>query len=226
MPNLRRTRSKSRSFIPTMFSPSMSTSPESGGNSPMRCLSRTLLPPPLRPMMTTDSPFSIWKLTPSRTVWSPKLLQSSLTSIMSELPKDLIKAQRQKEIADQNCNGRIDHCLGGSPSYALRPLAAGHPFVARNNGDQPPEDERLNKAYHHIHCVRIFQHVIPRIDRVDAQQHHAHKIARADSYSDALHCEQRQSQMQCEQPGHHKVINRMRCKRTQCVDLLGHAHRS
>ncbi len=34
----------------------MNTSPASGLSSPMRCLSKTLLPPPLRPMMTTDSP--------------------------------------------------------------------------------------------------------------------------------------------------------------------------
>ena len=62
MPNLWRTRSNWRSFIGTMFSPSISTSPESGFSRPMRCLSKTLLPPPLRPMMTTDSPFSMLKI--------------------------------------------------------------------------------------------------------------------------------------------------------------------
>ncbi len=64
MPNLRRTRSNWRSFMRVMFSPSTSTSPVSGLSRPMRCFSKTLLPPPLRPMITADSPLSIRKSTP------------------------------------------------------------------------------------------------------------------------------------------------------------------
>ena len=44
--------------------------------------SRTPMPVPLRPMMAADSPRPMWKLTPSRTGWSPKLLRMARASIM------------------------------------------------------------------------------------------------------------------------------------------------
>ena len=59
------------------------TSPLSGRVRPMMFFNNTLLPPPLRPMMTTDSPFSIRKLTPSRMEWVPKLFFRSRTSIIA-----------------------------------------------------------------------------------------------------------------------------------------------
>ena len=82
IPNFLRTRSNCRSFWWHNSSPSIITSPESGMINPMMCLSSTLFPPPLRPMMTTDSPVSTRKLTSSRMTFRPKLLVRWLTSII------------------------------------------------------------------------------------------------------------------------------------------------
>ena len=66
MPNLRRTSINWRSFIVRCFRRRSNTSPESGWSSASRCFNKTLLPPPLAPMMTTASPLLMRKLTPSK----------------------------------------------------------------------------------------------------------------------------------------------------------------
>src|SRR5579883_2845994 len=99
-----------------MFSPSMSTSPASGHKRPIKCLSRTLLPPPLRPMMTTDSPVSTRKFTSSRMTDWPNDFFKFLTSIIKM--KYLVERQGQEKVGDEDGDGGIDHCLGRRASHA------------------------------------------------------------------------------------------------------------
>src|SRR6185503_10638204 len=147
MPNLWRTRINSRSLRLQMFSPSMETCPESGWSRPMTCLSRTLFPPPLRPMMTTDSPLSTRRLTSSRMTFGPKLLRRWLTSIIKV--QEPVQRQGEEEIGNEDGDGGIDDGFGCGPAHALRALAAIHAFVAANNGDDAAKDERLDEAHHH-----------------------------------------------------------------------------
>ena len=63
-----------------MDSPLMRISPSSGNSSPMICLSNTLLPLPLGPMMTKISPGSTSKSSPLSTSWRLKLFFKPRTS--------------------------------------------------------------------------------------------------------------------------------------------------
>src|SRR5215211_5056772 len=56
IPNRRRTRSSSRSFILVISSPKSFTQPEVGFMAPIICRSRVLLPQPLPPIITSVSP--------------------------------------------------------------------------------------------------------------------------------------------------------------------------
>ena len=67
-----------------MFWPSIQISPASGRIRPIRFLSRTLFPPPLRPMMTSVSPVATLRSTPRRISCAPMRFSSPRTAIMGE----------------------------------------------------------------------------------------------------------------------------------------------
>ena len=64
-----------RSFIPMMFCPWIQISPASGVINPTRCLSKTLLPPPLRPIIASVSPVATSRSTPRKISCSPNFLR-------------------------------------------------------------------------------------------------------------------------------------------------------
>jgi hypothetical protein len=68
-----------------MFWPSIQISPASGCINPMRCFRSTLLPPPLRPMMTNVSPFDTVRSIPHKISWRPIFFVNPRTSIMGEV---------------------------------------------------------------------------------------------------------------------------------------------
>ena len=74
--------SRSRVAMPAVSMPAIRMLPESGAISPTTALSKTVLPLPEGPMMTTDSPSSTSRSTPSRTAWPSKLLRTPASLIM------------------------------------------------------------------------------------------------------------------------------------------------
>src|SRR3954452_13651315 len=70
-----------------MFCPWIQISPASGSINPTRCLSKTLLPPPLRPMMARASPVCTSRSTPRKISCCPIFFVNEHTLIMGdELP--------------------------------------------------------------------------------------------------------------------------------------------
>jgi hypothetical protein len=84
MPTFRRIAASIRSLNPIMFCPSIQISPASGCIKPIRCFSKTLLPPPLRPIMTSVSPFETVRSMPRKISCRPMLFVSPRTAIMGE----------------------------------------------------------------------------------------------------------------------------------------------
>src|SRR5579862_7094352 len=117
MPNLVRTRINCRSFSPQISSRSIRTWPESGISRPIRCFRSTLLPPPLRPIMATDSPVSTRKLTPSSTRCESKALLRFLTSIIQV--EELVEHEGQEKVGDENGDAGINHGFSRSAPDAL-----------------------------------------------------------------------------------------------------------
>src|SRR6476661_4843062 len=84
MPTFLRIAPSWRSFIPMMFWPWIQISPESGSINPTMCLSKTLLPPPLRPMMASVSPLLTLRSTPRKISCCPIFFCNERTAIMGE----------------------------------------------------------------------------------------------------------------------------------------------
>jgi hypothetical protein len=84
MPTFLRIAASFRSLNPMIFCPSIQISPASGCIKPMRCLSNTLFPPPLRPMMTSVSPFETVRSIPHKISWRPMLFVNPRTAIIVE----------------------------------------------------------------------------------------------------------------------------------------------
>src|SRR5439155_5886923 len=62
----------------------MQISPASGVINPTRCLSKTLLPPPLRPMIASVSPVATSRSTPRKISCCPIFLANDRTAIIGE----------------------------------------------------------------------------------------------------------------------------------------------
>src|SRR5215208_823194 len=84
MPTFFRIAASWRSFIPMMFCPWMQISPESGSIKPTMCLSKTLLPPPLRPIMASVSPLLISRSIPRKISCCPIFFCNECTAIMGD----------------------------------------------------------------------------------------------------------------------------------------------
>src|SRR6476620_4993055 len=84
MPTFLRIAPSWRSFIPMMFWPWIQISPESGSINPTMCFSKTLLPPPLRPMMASVSPLLILRSTPRKISCCPIFFCNDRTAIMGD----------------------------------------------------------------------------------------------------------------------------------------------
>src|SRR5258705_4946509 len=155
-----------RSAIGTILTPSINTSPASGCNKPIKCLSSTLLPPPLRPMITTDSPSFMHRLTRSKSSCAPKLLCRLRSSIMSR--EHAIQQKREENVADQDADRGKHHGLGCGASDALSAFAACHAFVTTDHGDDRTKDDALDQPRGQIGHASVHHHVVPCISRVSA----------------------------------------------------------
>src|SRR5512135_3651823 len=94
--------------------PSTTTRPLSGNKSPMMCLMSTLLPLPLPPITVMLSPFSTVRFTPRSTSRLPKLLCTSMISIIAmaspqERGQEIVKNEDQHTRDDNRACGRLSH---------------------------------------------------------------------------------------------------------------------
>ena len=97
-------------------------------------------------------------------------------------------------------------------------------LVAADQGHDAAEDDRLDQADDDVGGVGVPQHVIPGIGGVDAQQVNAYHVARANADGDGLRGQQRQGDVQGQQPRHDQIVHRMSGERAERVNLLGDAH--
>src|ERR1017187_9725282 len=174
MPTFFRIATSFRSLRPVISSPSISTSPEVGFIRPMMCLSRTLLPPPLLPTMTTVSPFSTSRSTPRRISWEPivfTILRKVIISLAS-VGKDDVEDQRQKEICDQDGQTTDHHGFGRRATDSFGAFFGSEPLMATHKDDDDGEDKSLYQRHFHVADPREFPHVIHVIDAIDAEHVH------------------------------------------------------
>src|SRR5262245_59218207 len=112
-----------------MSVPLIITSPLSGRSRPSRCLRKTDLPPPLRPMITVMEPSGTSRSTPRRTGWpandfvSPRTLITGSPRLRLRRPRLQLARPRSQARLALGCgsHGR-DHRLA-SPSAAARTAA-------------------------------------------------------------------------------------------------------
>src|SRR5260221_7096465 len=107
--------------------------------------------------------------------------------------EDLSETEGEKEVGNQDRNrGKYDG-LGGGPAHSLGTLAAIHTFVTADHGNNAAKNKRLDNSDDDVGRVRVSQHVVPRIGRVDSQQIDPHKVTGPDADRDGLSREQRKS---------------------------------
>ena len=91
MPTFLRISPSWRSLIPIMFWPWIQISPASGCIKPTICFNKTLLPPPLRPIIARVSPVMTSRSTPRKISCCPILFANARTAIIGE---DLLATKR------------------------------------------------------------------------------------------------------------------------------------
>src|SRR5882724_12021175 len=169
----------------------MQISPASGVINPTRCLSKTLLPPPLRPMIASVSPVATSRSTPRKICCCPIFLANDRTAIIGELligngwaltaqvgdggtsiiarlklltlnsqlstPNAFgvdcrtallvsrwindVEEHREEEIANQNCERRVNYRFGRRAADTDCAFARAQSFLATNEYNQNPKTE-------------------------------------------------------------------------------------
>src|SRR5512145_3453577 len=114
----------------------------------MRCLSRTDLPPPLRPMMTVMEPVGTSRDTPRSTGWRPKDFVSASTWItgLSRSRQD----RPHEVVADEDQHGGQHDRLRRRPRHALGAMADAEAFVRADPRHQDTEGDGLPEARHDV----------------------------------------------------------------------------
>src|SRR3989441_10717828 len=138
-----------------MSVPLIITSPLSGRSRPRRCLRKTDLPPPLRPMITVMEPSGTSRSTPRRTGWpandfvSPRTLITGSPRLRLRLALPQSRGGRAQEVVpDEDQDGGEDDGLGGGARDALGTRADGETPLGRPPPDDGPAKQRLPKTGH------------------------------------------------------------------------------
>src|SRR5262245_12687553 len=128
-----------RSFIPMMFWPWIQISPESGSINPIKCFSKTVLPPPLRPISTSVSPVRISRSTPHKISCCPIFFFNERTAIIGdELPE--IRSGFETGLEDGGASIIATPTLNSQPA-TLNPAAS---LMASGENDvQPHREEEI-----------------------------------------------------------------------------------
>src|SRR6266404_8639824 len=191
-----------------MFCPSIQISPTFGFINPTRCLSNTLFPPPLRPMMASVSPRVTSRSTPRRiSCWPMRFTRPRTSTIEStcrfcddvvticatRMFRSLIarrvndvEQHREKEIANQDCERAVHHRLSRGATHADRALARGQSLVTTNEDNQNSETERFRQAHDDVPVPRPAHHVGHVVGAVNLEQKNCDKISGGNANRDAL----------------------------------------
>src|SRR6185503_9699027 len=115
---------------------------------PMMCLSSTLFPVPEGPSSATVSPSRTSKSTPLSTVCLPKRFttpRSSIIAARSQETQSLVEQQaREHGVEHEDQHGAGDDRGRGALPYTFGALLRVEAHVARDDGDRPGEEERLD----------------------------------------------------------------------------------
>src|SRR5271157_2282702 len=222
MPNLMRTWLSSRSFNFVISVPSIHISPLSGFRSPMRCFIRTLLPPPLLPMMTVILPRFTSRLIPSNTLWPLKLLcRSTILMTVSSISEH---EGRKNVVGNQYRYPRDNDSLGRGSADAFGPSFCMETFVTRDQAQNEPENSSLHQTIIDILQVDVLYNLVDEEPFIDAQELDANKIAADDADEISNDRKHRHHKERCQYPRHNEILYGAQGHDRQSVDLLRDAH--
>src|SRR5439155_2332628 len=163
-----------------MSVPLIITWPESGRSSPRRCLRKTDLPPPLRPMITVMERSGMSRSMPRRTGWAPNDFVSPRTLITT---RDAFSREdrAQEVVPDEDEDGGQDDRLRGGAGHPFGAVADVEPLVGGDPGHDGAEGQRLPEAGHHVGEVDERSHLAEVGSLAEAEQLHAHQIPAEDA---------------------------------------------
>src|SRR5215813_4387614 len=204
-----------------MSVPLIVTSPLSGRSSPSRCLRKTDLPPPLRPMITVMEPSGTSRSTPRRTSWPPNDFVSPRTLIT---PQRSRKDRPQEVVPDEDQDRGEDDGLRGGAGDTFGAVADVEALVGRHPRDDGPEGERLPEARHDVVEIHEGPHLTEVGAFAETEQLYADQITAEDAHD----VEERRHHRERHDAGQNrrrdqitKWIERHHGER---VDLLGDPH--
>src|SRR5574337_273610 len=142
---------------------------------PIRCLSKTLLPPPLRPMMAVTWPLGMVRLTPLSTCCRSKLLYK-LTSWIIPLKQD----GGHKVVPDQHQDRREHDGFGGGLSYAFSPIPGIKSLIGADPGDNKAEAHRFQKTASNVAHLHHVAHLGKVGTGADTEHLHPNEVAAKD----------------------------------------------
>src|SRR5216117_2209841 len=164
--------------------PWTSTRPPSGRRRPIRCLRRTVLPPPLRPMMTVIEPVATSRSTSCSTCCPSNHLTSRSTLITDSprlrlrlaLPRS--REHRAHEVVpDQDEHGGQDDRVGGGLGHALGAVAHVEALVGADPRDDHAEGDRLPEPRHDVTHVDKRLHLAEIGALGEPEELHADEVA-------------------------------------------------
>src|SRR5947208_1433315 len=153
--------------------PSTRTVPASGCIRPTTCFRSTDFPVPLRPMITTDSPGPMVKLTPRSTCFVPRRFETRSMTIEGSGKEHPEQERRQEIVHDQDQKaGRHDRLRRRDPDPFGSSLAP-EPVVAPHRGDDRPEEHGLDQPREDVAQVEV--ELEPARERVPAHVQREHR---------------------------------------------------
>ena len=137
-----------------------------------------------------------------------------------------VEQHREKEIANQDCERAVYHCLCRGAPHAHRALARGQSLVATNEDNHNAETESFRQAHDDVAVPGPAHHVSHVVGAVNLEQKNCDKISGGNADGDALGHQKRHRNHHGESAWHDEVIGRINRESAQRVDLLGHFHRA
>src|SRR5216117_2539937 len=211
--------------------PSTSTRPPSGRRRPIRCLRRTVLHPPLRPMMTVIEPVATSRSTscstccPSNHLTSRSTLISDSPRLRLRLALPRSREHRAHEVVpDQDEHGGQDDRVGGRLGDALCAVAHVEALVGADPRDEHAERERLPEPHHDVVEIDEGLHLAEIGALGEPEELDADEVASedADRVEDRGHERERHETGQ--DGGRDEIADRVQRHDRERVDLLGDAH--
>src|SRR5258706_14772251 len=216
------------------------------------CLSSTLLPLPLAPMMTTLTPRSTFRLTPSSTTrWATRFLtflnstrglamkcdvkledlkledsapENALHTVNGDIP--ILGTLGEEEVDHDDGDKAGDKTLRTRPADARCAAAAGEAFVAADQGDGSAEEDAFDQAFEDLPVFHALGRVSPVRIAGNAQGFDGDEISADDAQKIAVNRQHREKQETGEESRADQPATRGRSHDAQGGELLRDGHRS